>query len=287
MGSAFMQTKCGPFVACPSRTGWIVAAFVGCLVARLHAADDVTTPKDVLRPFADNRLDQFTTWLKATGREDPQHVFQMKDGVLRCGDEDMGYVATRDSYRDYHLSVEYRWGRKSATDKYVRNSGVLLNGVGPDGAHNGLWMTSIECQLAQGCEGDLIVIRGKSDDGRSVPATITSNTVVAEDGKTRWNQNGKATEYSGKQFWWSKHQPFFEELIDTRGQNDVASPLGEWTKVECTCRGSTISIRINGVVVNECFHVHPAAGKILLQAEGHEIFFRHLEIGPLPRDLAP
>lgn len=246
------------------------------------AADDPVTPTQVIRPFDNKDLSSsFTTWLKKTGRDDPERVFRLEDGVLRCGDEDMGYVATHQSYKDYHLTLEYRWGRKNPNDKYVRNSGVLLHGVGPDGSQGGVWMTSIECQLAQGCEGDLIVIKGKGADGQSFPATISSNTVVARDGKTRWLQDGTKTVYSGKQFWWSNHQPFFEELIDTRGKDDVASPLGEWTRVECICRGSTITIKINGKTVNECFDVKPAAGKILLQTEGHEVFFRNLEIRTL------
>lgn len=247
-------------------------------------ADDIAAPTEVLRPFEQDDLRHFTTWLKTSGTDDPQHVFQMKNGILRCGDEDLGYVATKVSYRDYHLRVDYRWGRKNPQDKYVRNSGVLLHGTGRDGAHNGVWMTSIECQLAQGCEGDLIVIRGIDTDGVPYPATITSRTVKAADGKTRWSPNGEPTLYSGKQFWWSKHQPFFEERIDTRGKDDVASPLGDWTTVECLCRGSQITVRINGETVNECYDTHPAAGKILLQAEGHEIFFRNLEIRPLQNE---
>lgn len=243
-----------------------------------------TTPAGVIRPLESNDLAGFTRWLKTTGREDPQRVFRVEKGVLRCGDEDLGYVATRNAYRDYHLSVEFRWGRKNPQDKYVRNSGVLLHGVGPDGAASNVWMTSIECQLAQGCEGDLIVIRGKQADGTVFPATISSHTTVAEDGKTRWREGGKPTVYSGKQFWWSKHQPFFKELSDTRGKDDVASPLGEWTKVEALCRGARITIRMNGVTVNECFDAHPAAGKILLQAEGHEVFFRNLELRPLAQE---
>jgi len=245
------------------------------------AADEAKTPAEVIRPFERKDLSAFSIWLKKTGHEDPQHVFRLEDGVLRCGDEDMGYVATREAYRDFHLSVEYRWGRRNPNDKYVRNSGVLLNGTGPDGSEGGVWMTSIECQLAQGCEGDLIVIRGKTAGGTRHPATITSTTRVAEDGKTRWEKDGKPVVYSGRQFWWSRHEPGFKELIDTRGANDVASPLGEWTKVECICRGSRITIRINGVTVNECYDANPASGKVLLQSEGHEVFFRNLEIRPL------
>jgi hypothetical protein len=241
-------------------------------------------PREIIRPFNGKDFSGLYTWLKKTGREDPQRVFRVEDGMIRCGAEDMGYIATRDAYRDFHLSVEYKWGQRHPVSKSVRNSGVLLHGVGPDGSENGVWMTSIECQLAQGCEGDLIVIKGKSPGGEPFPVTITSATTVAGDGRTRWQEGGKATPYTGKQFWWSKHQPFFEELIDTRGKDDVASPLGEWTKVECLCAGSRITIKINGTTVNECFDAKPASGKVLLQTEGHEVYFRNLELRPIRQE---
>jgi hypothetical protein len=244
-------------------------------------ADEAVAPQGVIRPFAEPGLAAFTTWLRGTKHEDPQGVFRLEDGVLRCGDEDMGYVATQQAYRDYHLSVEYRWGRKRAKPTSVRNTGVLLNAIGPDGSAKGLWMTCVECQLAQGCEGDLIVIPGTKADGTKFPATITSDTRVAEDKNTRWDPRGEPTVYSGKQFWWSQHQPFFKEDYDARGTADVASPVGEWTKVECLCSGSKITIKINGQTVNECRDAVPAAGKILLQSEGDEVFFRNLEIRPL------
>jgi hypothetical protein len=269
----------------------ICQLLAGCCVAALLASDgrpadapgEPIVPREVIRPFNGKDLSGFSTWLKKTAHDDPEHVFRVENGTIRCGDEDLGYLATRDAYRDFHLVIEYKWGRRDPNDKFVRNSGVLLNAVGPDGSQKGLWMTSIECQLAQGCEGDLIVITGKTADGQPFPATVTSNTAVGEDGKTRWKAGGDPTRYSGKQFWWSKHEPFFKELIDTRGKDDVASPLGEWTKVECVCAGDRITIKINGVTVNECFDVNPAAGKILLQSEGHEIYFRNLELRPLDK----
>ncbi len=259
----------------------VVVSLLAVSLSKVGGADDGVVPSEVVRPFSQPDMGQFTTWLKKTGHEDPDKVFRLENGVLRCGDEDMGYVATKQSYRDYHLSVEYKWGRKNPTDKYVRNSGILLNGVGPDGSQSGIWMTSIECQLAQGCEGDLILIRGKTAEGQPFPATITSYVTNGPDGKPRWNENGTRTVYSGRQFWWSKHQPGFKELIDTRGESDVASPLGEWTKVECLCHQGRITIKVNGFVVNECFDVQPASGKILLQSEGHEVFFRNMEIRPI------
>jgi hypothetical protein len=258
----------------------VTAAFVSTSRSAERSASPVT-PREVIRPFNGRDFGGLSTWLKKTGREDPQHVFRVEGGMIRCGAEDMGYIATQDAYQDFHLLIEYKWGERNRDSKYVRNSGVLLHGVGPDGSQDGVWMTSIECQLAQGCEGDLIVIPGKTADGDRYPASLASATIVAEDGRTRWLEGGKTTPYSGKQFWWSKHQPFFKELIDTRGKDDVASPLGEWTKVECRCSGARITIKINGVTVNECFDVKPAAGKILLQTEGHEVFFRNFELRPL------
>lgn len=253
--------------------------------SRASAAEpDAITPKETIRPLASGKFDGVYTWLKESGREDPKHVFQIEDGVLHISGEGSGYLATIQAYRDYHLSVDYKWGKKTDGSKFVRNSGVLIHGTGPDGASGGQWMTSIECQLAQGCEGDLIVIRGKGDDGKPYPATISSDTRLETDKRTRWEKGGMKTVYSGKQFWWSKHDPAYEELLDTRGRWDVASPLGEWTKVECLCRGDRITIKINGQTVNECYDVVPGSGKILLQNEANEVYFRNFEIGPLPKE---
>lgn len=246
------------------------------------AADPPVTPREEIIPFNGRDLTGWTNWLKETGHEDPHNVFSVQDGMIRVSGIGSGYLATQEAYQDYHLTLEYRWGERTDGSKYVRNSGVLLHAIGEHGNREGVWMTSIECQLAQGCEGDLIVIRGTDPSGRTVPATITSDTRIASDGKTRWQPGGTKTVYSGKQFWWSDHQPGFEELLDTRGDADVASKLGEWTRVECICRGDRITIKINGVVVNECYDVYPAAGKILLQNESNEVYFRNIKILPLP-----
>lgn len=248
------------------------------------AVPAVVEPTSTIRPFNGRDLSGFYTWLKETGHEDPQQVFSVEDGQIRISGVGAGYLATRDAYRNYHLSVEYKWGTKTDGSKYVRNSGILLHGTGPDGSSRGVWMASIECQLAQGCEGDVIVIRGKDDGGNTIPVTVSSETRVAGDGRTRWQKGGKPTLHSGRQFWWSEHQVGFKELLDTRGDNDKASPLGEWTKVECVCRGDRITIRINGETVNEFYDVSPSEGRILLQNESNEIYFRNLEIRPLPAE---
>jgi hypothetical protein len=238
-------------------------------------------PKGVIKLFNGKDLTGLHTWLKDTGREDPKKVFTVHDGMIHVSGENNGYVSTDQAYRDYHVSVEYKWGQRTDGRKYVRNSGLLLNAVGPDGGANGTWMSCFECQLAQGCVGDIIIIRGKDEKGETIPVRLTSDVVIGPDNKPRWKQGGTPTAFTGgRQLWWSLHEPFFKELLDTRGKNDVESPLGEWTKIDCWCADKRIRIAVNGTVVNEAYDVFPSAGKILLQSEGFEIFFRNFEVRP-------
>jgi hypothetical protein len=244
-------------------------------------AEPVSPKEGVIRLFNGKDLTGLTSWLKDTKREDPRKVFTAHDGMVHVSGASNGYLATDKEYKDYRLSVEYRWGQRTDGGKYVRNSGVLLHAVGPDGGAGGVWMSCVECQLAQGCVGDLIVIRGKDRDGAEVPVTLTAEAALGPDKRPRWKKGGAARVFTRGQLWWSLHDPDFEELLDTRGKQDVESPLGEWTRVECVCAGRRITVAVNGTTVNECYDVFPSAGKVLLQSEGFEIFFRKFELRPL------
>ena len=134
------------------------------------------SPQEVVRLFNGHDFTGLSTWLEDTKHTDPRRVFRITDGVLHITGDGSGYVATDKEYRDYLLVVEYKWGKKTDGGKYVRNSGILLNAIGPHGGAGGKWMTSIECQLAQGCVGDLIAIRGKDEKGETIPVRLTSET---------------------------------------------------------------------------------------------------------------
>lgn len=255
------------------------------LVGPVAAADDSklqpVTPTKVMPLFNGKDLTGLTTWLKDTKREDPRRVFRVTDGQLHITGDGFGYLATAEDYENYRLVVEYKWGKKTDGGKYVRNSGILLHAVGPDGGAGGTWMSCIECQLAQGCAGDLIVIRGKDAKGETIPVRLTSDVVLGPDKRPRWKKGGERQTFTGRQLWWSLHDPDFKELLDTRGKEDVESPLGEWTKVEIVCAKDQITVKVNGTEVNHCYDAYPAAGKILLQSEGFELFVRRWELQPL------
>ena len=135
-------------------------------------------------------------------------MFRVTDGVLHLTGEGNGYVATEKEYRDYRLVVEYKWGQKTDGGKYVRNSGILLHATGPDGGAGGAWPSCIECQLAQGCVGDLIVIRGKDEPGEVIPVEITAQ-IEQSPQRQAPPLEGRGRELSFPptrgQLWWNRH----------------------------------------------------------------------------------
>ena len=61
---------------------------------------------------------------------------------------------------------------------------------------------------------------------------------------------------------------------------DAEKPNGEWNTIEVICDGDKITNIVNGVVVNEGTEASVTKGKILLQSEGAEVFFRKVELTP-------
>jgi hypothetical protein len=247
------------------------------------AASEAIRPEAKITLFNGRDLTGLTTWLKDAKRDDPRSVFRATDGMLHLSGDGDGYIATEKAYRDYHLIVEYKWGTRHR-GKYVRNSGILLHAVGPAGGAGGAWPSCMECQLAQACAGDLILIRGNDAAGREIPVSFTAETELAPDKRRRrWKAGGEKVTFppARGQLWWSNHDWDFKELLDTRGKDDVESAVGEWTRVECLCQGDRITIKVNGHTVNQVTNVFPQAGRILLQTEGSEILFRTFELQPL------
>jgi hypothetical protein len=263
-----------------TRTCWFLCF---AWIASVGRTDEPIQPAVPIALFNGTDLTGLTPWLKDTKTADPRKVFSVTGGTLKLSGDGMGYVATDRAYRDYHLTVEYKWGKRTDGGKYVRNSGILLHATGPHGGAGSTWMSSIECQLAQGCVGDLIVIRGKNDKGEVIPVSITSDVALGPDKRPRWHEGGDKRVFTKGQLWWKRHDPTFKEYLDTRGKDDVESPLGEWTRVECVCADSKITVKVNGQTVNHAYDVFPAAGKILLQTEGFEIWFRKFELRPLTK----
>lgn len=62
---------------------------------------------------------------------------------------------------------------------------------------------------------------------------------------------------------------------------DAEKPNGEWNVVEVICDGGKIVNLVNGEVVNEGTEASVTKGKIVLQSEGAEVFYRNITLTPL------
>ncbi len=56
---------------------------------------------------------------------------------------------------------------------------------------------------------------------------------------------------------------------------------GEWNTMKVRCKGDTITVWVNGVLMNEGTSLSASKGAICLQSEGAEIHFRKVELLPL------
>lgn len=66
-----------------------------------------------------------------------------------------------------------------------------------------------------------------------------------------------------------------------RLKDGVEKPVGEWNQYEITCDKDTVKLVINGHLVNEGADAELTKGRILLQSEGAEIYFRNIELKKL------
>lgn len=272
---------------------------VTCLMeGRLRAAEparseEVVTPLVSTPLFNGRDLDGLHTWLVDTKRADPRKVFTVSNGLIRISGDGLGYLATDRRYRNYRLLVEYRWGTTNTHwgDRIgkARDSGVFLHAGGPDGNSDdggGAFMSALECNLFQGATGDILLIRGRNEQGRPLSPRIAAEVspLRDRDGWLTWVPGGqRLTLQRMGRVNWARKSPEWKDELDFRGPNDLENPYGEWNELECVCEGNRIQILLNGKLVNELLEVWPSDGRILLQCEGSEIFFRRVELQPLSR----
>jgi len=256
------------------------------------AAQTAIAPEMVIQIFDGKSLDNFYTWLVDSHREDPLRVITVVDQVdgapaIRISGEKWGGLVTREAYRDYRLVVEFRWGlatwgqRRNA----ARDSGVLVHAQGADGNtgrdFNGPWMRSIEAQIIEGGVGDIILVAGFEPDGTRITPAVTARAGRDRDGEAVFDPAGEARLFETGRINWYGRDVDWKDSLGFRGKDDVESPYGQWTRLEVIAQGDRLTYLVNGKVVNEGVRASLTAGKIIIQSEGAEIFFRKIEIGPV------
>ena len=290
----------------PFKDGKIIAApkvALALLQTKLPHSEPIV-PDKVIELFNGRDLSGWTTWLVDTKRKDPRGVYSVQNSMIRISGDGFGYLSTARAYKDYRLVVELKWGTENFRTRkgMACDAGLFLHSVGPEGntfdrgwgsrerntgpdVTGGAYKAAIECQVMEGGFGDILLIQGRYGDGRKVPvrasARFLERRVDGDYAKYQFDPNADKRTLHGGAIAWADKDAAWRDVPGFRGRHDVESPHGEWTRIECVCAGDRITVFVNGQRVNEADNLFPAAGKILLQCEGSEIFFRKIELHPL------
>jgi hypothetical protein len=214
------------------------------------AAAQPTSPKTVVRLFNGTDLSGWKPDIPARDA-DPNGPpsFVVRDGKLVSLGKPEGHLLTDGRYRDYRLEVEYRFSGKAG------NCGVLVHASRSRALYR-MFPQSIEVQLMSGNAGDFWVIH---------------EDIKVQDMETRRPRR------AGEK--WGGAEGDARRVVNLTDGSE--KPLGEWNSLAIEARGRTIKVWLNGDVVNEGFDATVDQGQIALQAEGAEVEFRKVDIGPL------
>jgi Domain of Unknown Function (DUF1080) len=204
--------------------------------------------EETMKPlFNGKNLRGWYTFLKFKGKSnDPDKIFLVENGVLHISGKEFGYMCTEKEFTNFHLAVEFKWGVKKYpprdADTIKRDNGICYY-FSPD-AKDTVWPRSIECQVQEGDTGDFWLIGG---------------TTIKADG--------------------IRSQP--DSFMRVKKKIDAEMPTGQWNRVEVIANRGKITYIVNGKIVNEGEDPNVSKGKILIQSEGAEIYYRKIELAEL------
>jgi hypothetical protein len=217
--------------------------------------------------------------------QDPHNVFTVVkvngQPSLRISGQDFGGIASVREFENYHLRLQFKWGtlKHPPRTEVVRDSGVLYHSVGGPASGSRFWMTSQEFQVQEGDCGDYWRV------GADIALSIRAREETGPDGKLQYHYDpvGKLVTFD----------------LDNPGPRsckkspDAEKPSGEWNTLDLYCYGTSAMHVMNGVVVmilhdskltdGQGGYVPHSKGKLQIQSEGAEIFYREIKIRLIDR----
>ena len=176
--------------------------------------------------------------------------FIVRNGMLVSLGTPGGHLLTEQSYRNYRLDVEYRFAATPG------NCGVLVHASRLRALYK-MFPQSIEVQMEHENAGDFWCIQ--------------ENIEVPDMEKRRPRKAGEK---------WGGSEGDARRILNLTDGSE--KPPGQWNRMIIEARDRAIKVWVNGDLVNEGFKCTADRGKIALQAEGSEVEFRKVDIGPLP-----
>jgi hypothetical protein len=210
---------------------------------------------------------------------DPRHVFTIvKDNgenLIRISGENWGAISTKEEYENYHLQLQFKWGALLWGQKKgkKKDSGLLYHSVGKYGADYGAWMRSQEFQIEEGNCGDYWGVAGGMADMPAIKKSATEYIYNPQEALMVFSQDSPQSRHCIK-------------------QGDGENPTGQWNTVDLYCHGDTSIHVVNGKVMMVLYHnrqldngkeISLTKGKIQVQSEGAEVFYKQIRIQSIDR----
>ncbi len=168
--------------------------------------------------------------------------FLIRNGHLVALAAPIGHIITDKKYKNYELTVTYRFAGKPG------NCGVLVHCSNLRKLY-GIFPQAIECQLMHTNAGDFWVI------GEDIE--------VPDMEKRRGPKEN-----------WGNTEDKERHILNL--EDGAEKPVGEWNTMRVRCKGRTIKVWVNGKLMNYGYNATVDSGQIALQAEGSEVEFRRV-----------
>ncbi len=222
-----------------------VLTFTATVVTFATAEDAKPKRPEGVALFENATLDDFDCYLVDNGKK--EDVYKLENGVLKVSGTPFGWLATKEKYQNFALSVEVCY----PTDDPKANSGLFLRIAEMTERPEPQFLPPcIECQLLTQNIGHLFGFHGHTLNGAS----------------ERYTYHAKKEEGSVA----------FHKLLNTK--NNQLEGTEAWNQVNVFCHDDLILVMVNGKLVNWATNATIIAGAIGFQSEGGEIWFRNAKL---------
>ena len=198
--------------------------------------------------------------------------------IIKVSGEYYGCIASKKEYKNYHLQLQFKWGDKKWIPRLdrLKDSGILYHSIGPFGTeHWRSWMMSQEFQIMEAHTGDYWSQATSAIDIRAFASESGLNPMAHESQEfLSFGEEGEAGNYC------------------LRSNNYEKNP-DEWNTLELICfngkslhivNGEVVMVLKNSRYINEKGEAAPMTkGKIQLQSEAAELFYKGIRIRPLEK----
>lgn len=235
---------------------------------------------DGWRPLFDgSTLNGWYSYIPSQGKNvDPLGYFRVDDGMIHILGVDLtadqfefAYLATDEEFENFRVRFDYMWGPRNFVG-WGPDSGFFIAAVGPDM----IWPRSQECQVNAGDTGSMYMF-----DYSTIETTI-------DPGNTDPTYMENGADYVAPR----NPEPHYARVTHSAAYDTRDG----WNHVEVISYGDTSEFIVNGhTTFRSARRKQPSSsapddpsmdvplmrGRLVIQEEGNEIYYKNIDVQPL------